>query len=138
MFRIDIFRRKPDGNRGAFLCSAYYPDKFSADAAYNTYKKMSYRGLQCAPRDIEAMALEQQKLEAVAKAGQTVKVWTCAYDENAYCNKETKEDKRYTWSFTEVDNPNKIDPSSVIAPMFKKTRYLSNIVVTKPIMSNKY
>lgn len=138
MYRIDIFRRKPDGNRGAFLCSAYFPDKFSADAAYNMYRKMSYRGLQCAPRDIEVMANDQQRLEEIAKSHQKVRVWTCTYDENAYCNKDTGEDHRYTWSFEEVDNPNKIDIEKIKAPEFRKTRYLSNIVVTKPIMSNKY
>lgn len=118
--------------------ASYFPTKDEAFAAYNAYRTLSYKGLRIAPRDTVVRELDEERRKKAAAETTKIRVWKCAYDENAYCNKETGEDKRYTWSYELVDNPNKIDPANIKAPEFVLTKKLSNIVVTKPVVTNKY
>lgn len=52
MYRIDVYKRKPDGNRGTLLFSSRYGTKEQAEKAKTALIKNS-RGSTAAPRDIE-------------------------------------------------------------------------------------
>lgn len=52
MYRIDVYKRNRDGNRGNFIFSSKYETKEQADKAKETLIKNSTR-TNLAPRDIE-------------------------------------------------------------------------------------
>ena len=52
MYRIDVYKRKPDGNRGILLFSSRYETKEQAEKAKTALINNS-RGSTVAPRDIE-------------------------------------------------------------------------------------
>ena len=52
MYRIDVYKRNPDGNRGTLLFSSRYETKEQAEKAKIALIKNS-RGTTAAPRDVE-------------------------------------------------------------------------------------
>lgn len=131
MWKIDIFKRKPDGNRGKYITSSFYPDEASANVAYQKYRDISRRGLILAPRDAEIVKMDKQR--RINSLNTKIKVWHIDYDKNGY-NPETKEDHRYTWVCEEKDNKLNIDEKNIVVPGSVLTKSLSNIIVTKPVL----
>lgn len=130
MWKIDIFKRKSDGNRGKYITSSYYPDEASANKAYELLKSISRRGLMMAPRDAEVLLHDEEKRKQNLKKQRDIRIWSVDYNENGY-NPETKEDKRYTWKYEPIE-PSKLSENSIVVPEFVSCKTLSQIIVTKP------
>ena len=64
MYRIDVYKRKPDGNRGILLFSSRYETKEQAEKAKTALIKNS-RGSTVAPRDIECCGSEKEVTKVI-------------------------------------------------------------------------
>lgn len=64
MYRIDVYKRKLDGNRGILLFSSRYETKEQAEKAKTALIKNS-RGSTAAPRDIECCGSEKEVTKTI-------------------------------------------------------------------------
>lgn len=62
MYKIDVYSRTKDGNKGEFLTSSSYPSKSQAENAAFALKALNrYRGKM--PHDATAFSLRKSKLK---------------------------------------------------------------------------
>ena len=64
MYRIDVYKRRPDGNRGILLFSSRYETKEQAEKAKTALIKNS-RGSTVAPRDIECCGSKKEVTKVI-------------------------------------------------------------------------